>query len=271
MTDAAAIWSVPFTLAGIGEVYSEEGGHMHPQILKAGTLEKMGRYREALEVYQSISPVNVSPSGRVFISRSIASCLFYLKRYQEAESVFQEIIDNEYIDPATRGELNDSLHMCRLYGGSPESAVTYFQKRLRNDGGRNPNSCWWHWYSGRAYQIMTDYRHARQEYDKASRAAEVLRHDNAPFFHLYTIVPVLFENDLKRAARIGKEYTSHYGEVSCNGLYEILFGLIRMDELPEEGRSLFDEGVERAEQSEWPENADLGREILALLYPDNSK
>ena len=99
---------------------------------------KIGKYAEALAIYENINPRNVH------IKKQMASCYFYLHQYKNAEKQYHILIDNEINDFETMYRYGIIL----MYNSKYNEAITIFNncKQLSNSEEkieRKISSCHW--------------------------------------------------------------------------------------------------------------------------------
>ena len=85
------------------------------KLQKAIKLEKKGKFKSALKLYQNIDRKNLSDEDYLYTKRSIAACLYYLKEYDKAFHEFESIIKDFSVEKDLKNQIKENMHLCFLY------------------------------------------------------------------------------------------------------------------------------------------------------------
>ena len=235
------------------------------KLQKAIKLEKKGKFKSALKLYQNLDRKNLSDENYLYIKRSIAACLYYLKEYDKAIHEFESIIKNISLENDLKNQIQDNMHLCYLYGNSTQKGIDFFNDRIMNYKQNSEKKCWWFWYIGQGYQHLKKYEEAEKSYKNAYNISKELNSIKASFFLLYIAVIQILQNHINEAEKILIKYKNLYEKNENNGLFDILNGLVIMRIDPNKGLWVYKKGIKKAKKEKWQENIDLSEKLIKCL------
>lgn len=236
---------------------------------KAIKLEKAGNYKEALVSYKKIEIGDLSEKEHLYVNRSIAACLFYLKEYDKAIQEYEKIFKEYSLDIFLKNQIEENMQLCFLYGTSIQKAIEYFKNRILNEKNNTEKKCWWFWYSGQGFQRLKEFKAAETAYENAYQISKALNSPKKSFFLLYIAVTKIFQKQLLKADEILVLYKEKYNQKDNNGLFQILTGLVAMGKDITEGQKLYQNGIKKAKKEKWMENIELAEELLKVCKEES--
>lgn len=226
------------------------------QIEKVIEIEKSGDYKKALNEYLRINPENLSLKDRIFLDRSIAACLFYLKEYKGAIKKLYEILRKYDLDLKVKKEIIESINVCYLYGNQERKAEKYFLNKLKLKELTDDEKCWCFWYLGQCYFIMKKYKKMEFFYNENVKSALKMNHERVSFFCAHLIISeILNKNyeEIEKNLRIVKNM-----EDRSYGLLKIGISIYNKIKEKKDWESLYNEAIIEAKNNKYIENVELG-------------
>lgn len=237
---------------------------MDKRIEKAYQIEKKGKYKKALRKYLKLKENDYFEDDRLFLARSIAACLFYLKRYTEAADKFKAILKDKNPCDKLYLEIETSLNLCFLYGAKVEKAEAYFAKRINLDNESSMQKIWNYWYLGQCYYLKNNYKEMQNNYACCVKLAEECKAEKMSFFLSHLIASELLNENYSEAEEsINK--CSNIDDKSF-GLFKILSSLYEKKHNGKNWYKKYSEGIKEARKSGYKENIELGKFLLKKLY-----
>lgn len=228
----------------------------------ASQLESEGKFDLALEAYKSINLSNSENSERLYVARSIAACLYYLGRYEEAELEFKKILTNYDLNDSDKSDLNDCLHICYLYGNHPKLAQEYFQNKIQRNELPESEKIWSLWYIGQYYSLEENHSESFIAYHKCFTIADHINHNRKAFFFAHYILSLFYMNSLNQALVEYEIFKIKNPSDSSCGLLNIAIGALYKKLGYNNWEAIFQNGINEAKKSKYQENIDIANQII---------
>ncbi len=236
---------------------------------KAIKLEKKGNYKAALVSYKKIETDDLSEKEHLYVNRSIAACLFYLREYDKAIQEYEKILKEFFLDTFLKNQIEENMQLCFLYGSSAQKAIEYFKNRILNEKSNIEKKCWWYWYTGQGFQRLKEFKAAEIAYEHAYQTSKELNSPKEDFYLLYIAVIKIFQKQLQNADEILVLYKEIYNQKDITGLFQIITGLVAMQKDFTKGRKLYHNGIKKAKKGKWIENIELAEELLKVCKEES--
>jgi len=223
--------------------------------------ESEGNFERALIAYQSIEINSLSNTDKIYIKRLIAACLFYLKKYEEAEFNFKNLLSLKELDVEELDEIEDCLNICYLYGHKQKKAFQYFMKKIIKHEIDDLEKMWSYWYVGQYHQMENDFIKCYSAYKKSYEISHLLNITNKAFFFAHYLIAFIYLDKLKEALSEIDKYEKAYENSVSFGLLKITKGIIYKIQKRQNWNEIFIEGIKEAEEARYQENIDIGMKL----------
>lgn len=223
--------------------------------------ESEGDFDSALIAYRSIDTKPLSDSEKIYIKRSIAACLFYLKKYEEAETIFIELLSIKELDGKELDEIKDCLNICFLYGDKPKLAFTHFTKKINSKEISELEMMWSYWYIGQYHQMVENYAECLSAYKKSYEISHLLDLENKAFFFSHYLIACIYLQEVEKASSEVEKYELNNNVCVSFGLLNIAKGIIYKILKIENWKEIYNEGIKEAIESRYQENIDIGLKL----------
>jgi len=227
-------------------------------------IEATGDFQAALDAYRQIDLAAVSAPDALYVRRSIAACLFYLKDYPSAERAFLDVLESP-VDEA-REEVTNCLHLCYLYGGKPELARSHFLSQSSDASASLSSQMWANWYLGQSFTITTDFGNGTPFYRVAWALSAKGTSDSLAFFFAHYLVCLVQSGQPEEARRELALWDATEEMDGSFGLLKIVRGVLLRAAGTSSWKETFDAGMVEATREKYVENVVLGNELIEK-YP----